>query len=79
MSSEVGENKINDKEHQFKVKSITSTNSHINKIFLLGKQNPFNERRASCASFIIKCVIARFITKVPREKTKLLLGLVNFQ
>jgi hypothetical protein len=49
-------------------KSITSTNSRINKFFLVEKQNPFNERRSSCASFIIKWIIARFITKVPREK-----------
>jgi hypothetical protein len=49
-------------------KNITSTNSHINIIFLLEKQNPFNERTTSCASFIIKWIIAIFITKVPREK-----------
>jgi hypothetical protein len=58
-------------------KSITSTNSHINNFFLLEKQNPFNERRTSCASFIIKWIIATFITKVPKEK-QIVVGLGQF-
>jgi hypothetical protein len=49
-------------------KDIRNTNSHINHFLLIEKQNPFNERRSSCASFIIKWIIAKFITKVPREK-----------
>ncbi len=49
-------------------KGIRSTDSHINNFLLVEKQNPFNERGSSCASFIIKWIIAKFITKVPREK-----------
>jgi len=60
-------------------KSITSTNSHINNFFLLEKQNPFNERRTFCASFIIKMNNCNIHYQGSKRKTKLLLGLVNFQ
>jgi len=68
MNSKVEENNVNDKEHKLNSQNIRSTNSHINNFLLVEKQNPFNERRSSCASFIIKWIVARLITKVPREK-----------
>jgi hypothetical protein len=66
-NSKIEENNVNDKEHKLKLKRH-NTNSHINHFLLVEKQNPFNERRSSCASVIIKWITAKFIIKVPREK-----------
>ncbi len=58
-------------------KGIRSTNSHINKIFLVEKQNPLNESKSSCASFIINGSLPYSLPRF-QEKNKMVVGLDQF-
>ncbi len=55
-------------------KGIRSTNSHINNFLLVQKQNPFNERRSSCALFIINGSLQDSLPRF-QEENKMIVGL----